>query len=345
MNKIHKLFLLLVVGILIVSCGKDDDQYIAPPRDYAVQYPVDLANIDKFLDEYYMEVSTDYDVTFAKIPSPNPDSRVSIRLQTAYPLQFKMVNRNEVDYKVYYISLREGVNERPSRVDSAYVSYKGTSLFIKKVPVVPATTPITYVETLTTAQFDYAQTPIWFKLEDVVPGWQEIIPLFKTGNYDSTPGPNPISFTNFGAGVMFLPSGLGYYNTSPNSNLPGYSSLIFTFKLNNQQFRDHDSDGILSKEEVDPLVVGQNPKDYDSDGDGFANMFDLDDDGDHYLTKNERKYVNPLNPGVSYFYPFTGAATDDPSTPFVDERQGIPNCSGDYTTSTRLRKHLDPSCH
>lgn len=345
MNKIHKFLFLAIIGALVSSCGKDEPQYIAPPREYAVQYPVDLANIENFLNDYYMEVSPEYDVTFTKIPSPNPDNKVSIKLQTAYPLQFKMVKKDEVDYKVYYISLREGVNQNPSRVDSAYVSYKGTSLYLKKDPVVPATIPVTYTETLTTAQFDYAQTPIWFKLEEVVPGWQEIIPLFKTGNFDSSPGPNPTTFTNYGAGIMFLPSGLGYYNTSPNAQLPGYSSLIFTFKLNNQRYRDHDGDGILSKDEVDPAVPNQNPRDYDSDGDGFPNMFDLDDDGDHYLTKNERKYNNPLNPGVTYYYPFNGALVDDPATPYVDERQGIPNCGTDFTTPTRLRKHLDPSCH
>ncbi len=285
MNKIYQLFSLLVIGILFASCGKDDDQYIAPPRDYAVQYPVDLANIEKFLDEYYMEVSPEFDVTFTKIPEGG--TQLSIKDQTAYPLQFKMVNKNEVDYKVYYISLREGINDKPSRVDSVYVSYKGTSIFLKNEAVVPATTPPTYVDNLYTAQFDYAQTPIWFKLEEVVPGWQEIIPLFKTGDFDTTSGPNPTTFTDFGAGIMFLPSGLGYYNSSPNSQLPSYSSLIFTFKLNSLRYRDHDKDGILSKDEVDPAVLGQNPKDYDSDGDTFANMFDLDDDGDHILTKNE----------------------------------------------------------
>ena len=100
------------------------------------------------------------------------------------------------------------------------------------------------------AEFDYSETPIWFQLESVVSGWGEIVPLFKTGTYDTTPGPNPSTFSNFGAGVMFLPSGLAYYEQIPSALIPSYSPLIFSFKLKSQKSRDHDRDGILSKYEV-----------------------------------------------------------------------------------------------
>ena len=64
---------------------------------------------------------------------------------------------------------------------------------------------------------------IWFQLESVVAGWGEIIPLFKTGTFDTSAGPNPSTFSNFGAGVMFLPSGLAYYEQMPSSLIPSYS--------------------------------------------------------------------------------------------------------------------------
>lgn len=267
MNKYFKIVLFLVIGITIASCTKNDTTSSVALKDYVVQNAADMDSINKYIDTHYITVDADYNVTMTKIPVGG--TQQSIRLQQTYPLQFKMVQNDDhkVNYKVYYLKLREGTNQSTTAVDSVYVSYKGI---------------------LTTdGQFDYSESPIWFQLQTVVAGWGEIIPLFKTGTYDTTEGPNPTTFSNFGAGVMFLPSGLGYYNQIPSAYIPSYSPLIFSFKLKSQRYRDHDRDGILSKDEVDPTVVGQKPEKYDSDGDGFANMYDLDDDGDHYLTKKE----------------------------------------------------------
>jgi FKBP-type peptidyl-prolyl cis-trans isomerase FkpA len=342
MNKIHKLFFILTIGILFASCSKKDDaanDYVI--RDYAVQYADDIAEIDGYLDSHYMTVDADYNVTITEIPTGG--TQPSIRTQYSVPdesgnpvLPSKIIKKNNVDYKVYYIKLREGVNESPTAVDSVYVSYKGN--LVKD-----------------DTQFDYAPSPVWFQLEGVVSGWAEIIPLFKTGNYDGTPGPNPVVFSDFGAGVMFLPSGLAYYNSSPSASVPAYSPLIFSFKLYKERYRDHDRDGIWSKYEINPnLSESQNPKDYDSDGDGIPNMYDRDDDGDHYLTKIEIKKPTPLlaGQGTSLYYPFN-PILDNPLTTGIDESEpkGIPSkdvintSTGepDGTTPTRLRRHLDPS--
>jgi len=267
MNNYFKIVLFLAIGLTIASCTKNDTIPSVALREYKVQYAADLDSIDKYIDTHYITVDADYNVTMTKIPVGG--TQLSIRLQQTYPLDSVKVQNDEhnVNYKVYYLKLREGTNQRTTAVDSVYVSYKGNLL--------------------TNGQFDYSESPIWFQLQTVVAGWGEIIPLFKTGTYDTTEGPNPTSFSNFGAGVMFLPSGLGYYNQIPSAYIPSYSPLIFSFKLKSQRYRDHDRDGILSKDEVDPTVVGQKPEDYDSDGDKFANMYDIDDDGDYYMTKNE----------------------------------------------------------
>src|SRR5690606_26668749 len=95
---------------------------------------------------------------------------------------------------------------------------------------------------------------------------------------------NPVTFADYGVGVMFLPSGLAYYNQVTGA-VPRYSPLIFTFNLYELNYRDHDNDGILSKDEV--ANPGDNPLDYDSDNDGIPNMYDKDDDNDSYLTRFE----------------------------------------------------------
>lgn len=268
MNKFLKIFSFIALTIVVSSCSKSDDSSTEPLRDYSEQYLKDIDSIDNFIDTHYMEVDADFNVTFTKIPSGG--TQLSIREQNDYPLTFKMVQNDdhEVNYKVYYLKLREGVNRRPSRADSVHVAYRG---------IVTSNT-----------QFDLAQQPTWLQLEDLVPGWKEIIPEFKTGTYDTVEGPNPVNFQEYGAGVMFLPSGLGYYNAvPPGGNIATYSPLIFNFKLMELQYKDHDRDGILTRDEVAPGDLTGDIEGYDSDGDDVPNFFDVDDDGDLILTKNE----------------------------------------------------------
>lgn len=304
MNKIFQFLFLIISSSIIISCAKDDDIRTEPLRDYAEQYPKDLDSIDKFLDTHYMEVDTDYNVIFTKIPANG--TQQSIRQQTQFPLDFIMAPNTDqdVNYKIYFIKLREGTQRAPSEVDSVHVAYRGTLV--------------------NDTQFDLALNPIWFELQAVVPGWAEIIPEFKTGTYDPSEGPNPVIFDNYGAGIMFLPSALGYYgNSSPSGTIPAYSPLIFSFKLMELRYRDHDRDGILSKDERDPNDANKKLIDYDSDGDGFANFFDIDDDGDRVQTKFEIK-----NPATGLPFSF----------------DAIPDCSGNTTNPARIKKHINPAC-
>ncbi len=273
MNKFLKFLIPVFIVLATVSCNKDDDNDAIPLRDYTEQYAKDLDTIDEFIDTHYMTVSDNFDVTFAALP--NDGSQVSIRNQVQFPLQHKMVSKDGIEYKLYYISFREGLNERPTSVDSILVSYSG--------------------RLISNSQFDAATSPIWMPLDNTIRGWTEVLPMFKTGFYDATPGPNPVAFFDFGAGVMFIPSGLGYYSRAV-PGVPAYSSLIFNFKLYELQYRDHDNDGIPSKDEVEN--PGDDPKDYDSDNDGIANMYDVNDDGDSKMTRTEisDEDGNILNP-------------------------------------------------
>lgn len=348
MNKYFKIVLFLVIGLTIASCSKSDPISTVALRAYPVQYKADMDSIDKYIDTHYIQsVDNDFNIIMSKIPVGG--TQQSIRLQQTYPLQFIEVKNDDhnVNYKVYYLKLREGTSQSTSAVDSVYVSYRGTLV--------------------SDVQFDYSETPVWFQLESVVAGWGEIIPLFKTGTYDTAEGPNPTTFANFGAGVMFLPSGLGYYNQNPSASIPNYSPLIFSFKLRSQRSRDHDRDGILSKDEINPSTavgVSRKPKDYDSDGDGTPNYLDIDDDGDRFMTKVEirRPYTSTDVNGQTIltpngYFPFNGAAVDNPLTPTIDETQGIPRkysgpintnnlptpLPADFTDPVRVRRHLDPT--
>lgn len=340
MIRFFKVGFIFIMSITIFSCSKSSPTPVIPVIPYADQYPVDIAAIETYLKTHSITVTNlpeDQDATFATVVAGDASSiwGSNPNIPKASLLN-KIVNSNGVDYKVYYISLRDGTNERPTRVDSAFVSYKGKLLD----------------ETV----FDQAQNPVWFSLGNVIQGWKEIIPFFKSGSVDATNTNGTVSYANFGAGVMFLPSGLAYYNGSVGS-IPAYSPLIFSFKLKNINYVDNDYDRIDSKNED---VNGDgDPTNDDSDGDGHPDFIDIDDDADGIPTKTEirRPERDPVTGNIMLdssnqpiylgYYPYNGAATDDLSTPYIDERQGIPTggISPDYTSPNRLRIHLDKNYH
>lgn len=310
MKRFLKAFTLIALISFLASCKKDDDNAVAPPRDYHEQYASEKDSILKYLKTHYIKsVDAEYNIVLDSITETNPHT--SIWEQTEYPLDSITVNlsrlagyygtKNTVDYKVYYIKLNQGVGNKPTRGDDVLVAYRGTRL--------------------DDTQFDYNPYPqSLLSMTGVVEGWQEVLQLFNAGTYISEPNsPNPPRYENYGAGVMFLPSGLGYYNQSSGS-LGAYQSMVFTFKLYGVNYTDADGDGILNKDEYDTdptLDLGM----IDTDGDHIPNYLDADDDGDGVSTRLEIKMPNSV-PATYYSF------------------ENIPTCTGGSK-----KRHLDPNCY
>ncbi len=333
MIRVYKIVALLIIGFTFMACPSDDSPSSEPLRDYQEVYNEEIVEIENFLDTHYVTVDADFNTTFTEIPDGGTQTPISEMPE----LTHLPVTLNDVDYKVYYLKLNDGINENPTAIDSVYSSYKG-QLLDKTI-------------------FDHASTPIWFKLEEVIPAWGKIFPLFKTGDYVENPSTGLVTYSGYGAGVMFVPSGLGYYNIE-KALIPAYSPLIFTFSLKRLRYRDHDGDKILSKYEYGPDLSEEA---IDTDGDDYYDYLDVDDDADGVLTKEEIKftYLDGTVTKTAY-YPYTGKSTDDPLTPY-DDRRGIPrkftgpiippstlpspsSDDSDFTDPTRLRRHLDKTC-
>nr|WP_315173937.1 FKBP-type peptidylprolyl isomerase [uncultured Flavobacterium sp.] len=325
MNKIKFYFILSMLSLALFSCSKDKEAEVAPPREYSVQYATDIKDIEEYLKTYYIEeVTADFDIKISKIPTGG--TQKSIWDQTTYPLKFREVNIHGLKYKLYYLALNQGVGELPSNVDAVFTAYKGD--YLQQVTKEGVTT-------LTVTEFERSSNPQqFFQLTGVIRGWSEIFPLFKKGTYTSN-ADGTVSYKDFGAGVVFIPSGLAYYNNSQGT-IPSYSPLVFNFKLYEVQRNDQDGDGIPSYlEDLDgdgymysftdtvlyPTKPTTNPD--DTDGDDLPDWFDVDDDGDNYTTKLERSYKDAN--GVVKYYDFAN----------------IPLCTG----GNGKKRHLDPKCH
>lgn len=327
MKSLIKIVLVLSLFTGFYSCQNDDSSSATPDRPYGEVYLEDIEEIEDFLHTHYATIDSEYNVTFTQIPEGG--SQLSVWDMPELVRDFE-VELHDITYKVYYLNLREGSGENITRVDSSFVSYKGFSF---------AKTTVDAVDTYTQTVFDSKQNPVWLSLDEVIRGWAEVIPKFKTGTFSSQVD-GTISFDNFGTGVMFLPSGLAYFS-SGTLTIPSYAPLVFSFKLHNLRRRDHDRDGILSMHEYGPNF---DEDAIDTDGDERPDYIDVDDDADGVLTKTERSftYLDGTETRTGY-YPFNGALVDNPSTPY-DDTKGIPSCSNDFTTATRLRRHLDPTC-
>lgn len=337
MNKFKYYFILLITTVSLFSCSKDNNTAeIVPPRDYAVQYATDLNDIEEYLKNYYIEdVSPDVDTKITKIPTGGTQPSIFSYLNSpTFPkLLSREVKLHDITYKLYYLVLREGTGTSPSNVDEIYTTYRGEYL---------TTTKVDAVTTQTTTKFEeWIYEPQKANLFGYIRGWKEIFPQFKTGNNTSNLD-GTVSHKDFGAGVMFIPSGLAYY-AAGKGVIPGYSPLIYSFKLLATQRLDHEfkivdqvviaiPDGIMSfqedldgdgyvwtKEELNAGVI--NPD--DTDGDGIPDFLDTDDDGDGVSTKKEITAANGT------------------LIPFAD----IPSCDGNTTNPARIKKHLDKNCY
>ena len=341
MNKFKLYFILIITSVSLFSCTTDESTPVTPPREYAAQYTDDIGLIENYLKTHYLtQVTVDGqpDVIFTKIPEGSTD-KVSIWDNTAIPLQNKIINSdnrtshyvngvvNDTQaYKMYYLIVNPGGGVKPTTIDSTYTSYKGW--------------------TLDDTEFDSSITPFWstfpsLSMNEVslISGYRQFLPELKTSTGVSTDATGTVTFQNSGVGVVFIPSGLGYYNLT-RTLIPAYSPLVFRIQLHTLRERDHDRDGILTKYE-DVNGDGNYYND-DTDGDNTPDYLDVDDDGDSYLTKYEIRYTDAV--GGFHYYPFNGALVDDPST-LINETLGIPDCSDNYTLTSRKRKHLDKSCH
>ncbi|WP_395066310.1 FKBP-type peptidyl-prolyl cis-trans isomerase [Flavobacterium sp.] len=313
MNNFFKILSVFVFCVVLASCSKSDTVDVLPLRDYTEQYTTDINSIENYLKTHFITVvnnpgaNDDQNITLTLIPTGG--TQISIWDQTTYPLQSINVDKDGIVYKLYYLKLREGsgaTSKSPCNADGVLTAYKGQLLD----------------GTVFDSNF-YPQSYLY--LSQVIRGWSELFPKFKTGTYTANPD-GTITNTNFGAGVMFLPSGLGYYSQSTTA-IPSYSPLIFNFKLFEVQRVDNDADGIYSfQEDINGdgyLRDNDVTFEDDTDQDGTPDFLDTDDDNDGYTTKFELKY---LVGGETFYYDFAN----------------IPLCTG---TSNGKKRHLDANCH
>lgn len=250
------IFYKLIIILVITSCNNDDDSESI--RDVGEQAIMDQNALTNYLETHFYNYEDFEGLNNLGSLDIIIDS-IDINNINKVPLANQVYTKNiyiessdgPINHVLYYLPVRSGIGESPSIVDSTYVAYKGSLL--------------------DSSVFDQSVNPIWFDLTQVVRGFREGISEFKSGTF-SINSDNTINYENYGQGIIFMPSGLGYFAQS-SSIIPEYSPLIFKISLYTIKKTDHDGDGILSIDEYDQDNDGVPD---DSDGDGRLDYLDND---------------------------------------------------------------------
>lgn len=242
--KIKNLLIVAIISVLIFACSKDSTDSF----DAVAQEKIDDALLIDYLKANYL---IEADGTIDSITNGEPSLYSQIKTLA--------VTKNDIDYKLYYIILKEGVGKQASKFDSVMVDFSGIKL--------------------DSSYFNYPTLDSRFDLTSLLynggaSGFSYATELLKAGE-QVLASDESFSFENSGEGIFFLPSGLGYGNLSEyTTGFPASTPMIFKIKLNYVKEADNDKDGKTNREE-DTDKDGDLLND-DTDGDGIPNYLDAD---------------------------------------------------------------------
>lgn len=281
--KLRKITVVLFAMLFVLSsCKKDDDGgfQAVPDRPRGEVYEEDIAEIEEFLQTHfynyedfdftnpYSPANDSFQIVFDTIAGDNSDKTPLIDM-----VDFKIFPDSGVDYKLYFLRVREGIGNVIHASDQASLSYEGTT-----------TTGFIFDSTINPVQLNLLTVGSQL---GVVPGFQQGIIEFKTSTGYTENGDGTVTFNNHGIGTIFVPSGLGYFS-QPVVGVDSYTPLIFKVNLFERTLLDHDLDKIKSyMEDLDGDGEVYND---DTDGDFLPNFIDNDDDNDGYLSRDELDY-------------------------------------------------------
>ena len=268
---------ILIITILLLgfSCGDDDDDGIieVPEADRTEQQVIDNDSLVSYLQSHYVDaslLSNNPTISFTEIninqlpddgelPNPDQNSLLIDIVETLTTTYF------DVEYEYYILKINQGGSENsPNFSDKVRVSYEGTLM--------------------DDTVFDSSSTPVDFDLTSTIAGWGRVLPEFNIAEDFVINSDGTVTYNNPGIGIMFLPSGLGYYSAAAGS-VPVYSNLIFKFKVFQSELNDHDFDNVPSH--LEDINGDYDLTNDNSDDDTFADFVDSDDDNDGTLTIDE----------------------------------------------------------
>ena len=314
-----KLYILLISILFVgLSCGDDGEDNViqVPEADRTEQQVIDNDSLVGYLQTHYVNelilinnpsiLFNDIEINElpedGDLPDPDQNSLLIDLVETFTTTYF------DVEYDYYVLKVNQGGSDNsPIFSDKVRVSYEGILM--------------------DNTVFDSSPSPVDFDLTSTIAGWGRVLPGFNNAEDFIINSDGTVTYNNPGIGIMFLPSGLGYYSAAAGS-VPVYSNLIFKFKIYQSEVNDHDFDNVPSH--LEDLDGDYDLTDDNSDDDSFADFVDSDDDNDGTLTIDE-----DLEPDTD-----PNVDRDGDGDPTNDIGDGDP--TNDDTDGDGIPNYLDP---
>lgn len=249
------------LSLLVISCKKDDDVVIEPPRD---MLEVSIENdeaIVSFLETHFYNYDEfanpvegfDYQIVVDTISGDNAGKTPLIDQVQSKTIKVKNADGDEIDHKLYYLIAREGVGANPTVADSVYVNHKGSVLSTGVVfeNQMNNYRPI-WMDILGDWKIGSVMwTPNYEYAAGVALGYRELVVELKASSGDVVDnGDGTFEFAdNYGIGAFFIPSGAFYFQGS--GAVPAYAPVLFQVNLLLTKNIDHDKDGVPSICEIE----------------------------------------------------------------------------------------------
>jgi len=239
MNIKRILFLALIVTF-VYSCKKDDGGSSIPPTPPRLLSEVAVENdaeIKTFLETHFYNYEAfenptedfDYRIVIDTIAGSNSEKTPLIdqvkievvKVSTSdLGLGAEAIVENDIPHNLYYLIAREGVGKQATPKDSVYLNYSGMrldgSVFDSRLG---SASWIDLPGTLS----EKVQIP------PAVTGFREGIAKFKAGGEIVENGDGTFEVTGSGVGLIFIPSGLGYFQNPSVGQ--AYAPLLFHINL------------------------------------------------------------------------------------------------------------------
>ena len=275
--KIRNYIGLLIIALFTVTCSSDDDDdgissaFVL--RDRGEQSILEDEMIRSYLQTHFYNYEEfqnppadfDFKIRFDSITGVNAD-----KIPLIDQVKDTTYNRFDTNNTLYKLTARAGQGDMPKSTftDSIFMNLKG--------------------ENLSGGTFENFQNPGWIDLVNTVDGFMQGLSNVRGGTGFTQNNDGTISFNNdYEIGAIFVPSGLGFFASPPDDNIPLYSTLVFTYDVFDVNISDHDNDGIITfLEDIDSNGFLRDDMD-NTDGDDTFNFEDTDDDGDGVLTELE----------------------------------------------------------
>lgn len=275
---------LIAILLFCTACPNDDDAIESIPlRDRGEQSVADNELLIEYFQTHY------YNYQEFDNPPANFDFKIVIDTLTSDDVGVESIwdrqddnelvpityDRFETSNTLYVLKAREGVGEVTTFADSTFVTYTGKNLYGNN--------------------FDNAENPIWFNLTATIDGFAQGISGSRGATDFVINADGTTSFSNdYEVRAIFIPSGLGYFASPPNSNIDIYGSLVFTLDMYDRITTDHDGDLIPTiDEDIDGNGFFFDEID-NTDGDAVGDFRDEDDDNDGVTTRLEIVFVTEI---------------------------------------------------